>query len=59
MKTVWVYENGDEFKSFGSEQEAKAWLEINDPNGVAIKEVWSELRPAGSADRYGVPVATE
>jgi hypothetical protein len=54
-----VYENGREFKSFDSEQEVKAWLEINDSNGVVIKEVWSELRPAGSADRHGVPMASE
>ena len=59
MKTVWIYESGDVVKSFDSEDEARAWFKENDPEGVAFKHELSELRPAGSADRYGVPRATE
>jgi hypothetical protein len=58
-KTVWVYENGDTFKRFDSEDEARAWFEMNDPEGVAFAVVLGDLRPPGSADWYGVPIADE
>lgn len=58
-KFVWIYENGDLEKTFHSESEAETWLAENDPEGVVFKYRLGPLQPAGSADRYGVPVATE
>lgn len=58
-KPIWIYEAGDTFKTFDSEDEAQAWFDQHDPEGVAFKQEASELRPAGSADRYGVPLATD
>lgn len=58
-KKVWVYESGDIFKTFDSADEANAWFEIHDPEGVAFEEERGELQPAGSADRNGVPKAPE
>ncbi|RZN21949.1 hypothetical protein [Bradyrhizobium sp. Leo121] len=58
-KTVWIYDNGEIFKRFDSEDEAQAWFAIHDPEGVAFKHELSDLRPAGSADQYGVPRADE
>jgi hypothetical protein len=55
----WIYESSDVFKTFDSADEANAWLAIHDPEGVAIEYELSELRPAGSADCYGVPMAEE
>ncbi|MCA1457694.1 hypothetical protein I6F35_31660 [Bradyrhizobium sp. BRP22] len=59
MKTVRIYDNGEIFKSFDSEEEAQAWFEIHDPEGVPFKHELSDLRLAGSADQYGVPMADE
>jgi hypothetical protein len=47
------------FKRFDSEDEARAWFEVNDPEGVAFAVVLGDLRPPGSADRYGVPIAED
>jgi viroplasmin and RNaseH domain-containing protein len=58
-KTVWLYETGDTVKSFDTEEEAQAWFDIHDPEGVAFKHELSELRPVGSADLHGVPRAEE
>jgi hypothetical protein len=55
MKTVWIYEKAE----FASEAEARAWLKANDPGGEAVECEMGEWRPAGTADRYGVPRATE
>jgi hypothetical protein len=59
MTNVWIYEEGDTLHFFDSELEARARLKQNDPQGVATEHQLGELRPAGSADRYGVPRATE
>jgi hypothetical protein len=56
---VWIYENGDQEKTFRSEREAEAWLEQNDPEGVVFKARRGPRRAAGTADQYGVPSATE
>ena len=58
-KTVWVYEEGDVLKIFDTADEARAWFEKNDPEGVAFEHELGPLQPAGSADQYGVPLATE
>jgi hypothetical protein len=58
-KTVWIYEAGNTFKTFDTEDEARAWFKEHDPEGVAFKHELSELRPAGTADLYGVPKAAE
>jgi hypothetical protein len=55
----WIYESSDVFKTFDSADEANAWLAIHDPEGVAVEHELSELRPAGSADRYEGPKASE
>lgn len=44
-KTVWIYESGDTFKTFDSEEEAQAWFDVHDPEGVAFRHEVSELRP--------------
>jgi hypothetical protein len=59
MKTVWIYEKADTLMEFASEAEARVWLKANDPNGVAVECQMGEWRPAGTADRFGVPRATE
>jgi hypothetical protein len=56
-KTVWIYEEGNVLKIFDTDDEARAWLEDNNPEGVAFKRELGPLRPAGSADQYGVPRA--
>jgi hypothetical protein len=56
---VWIYGNGDREKTFRSEHEAETWLTQNDPEGVVFKCRRGPLIPAGSADQYGVPIATE
>jgi viroplasmin and RNaseH domain-containing protein len=58
-QSVWIYQAGDTFKTFDSEEEAQAWFDVHDPEGVAFRHEVSELRPAGSADLHGVPKATE
>jgi hypothetical protein len=58
-KFVWVYENGDELKLFDTDDEARAWFEENDPEGVAFKHKRGRFIPAGTADRSDVPVATD
>jgi hypothetical protein len=58
-KTVWVYEEGDVVKIFDTADEARAWFEKNNPEGVAFEHELGLLRPAGSADQYGVPIATD
>jgi hypothetical protein len=60
MKTVWIYEEADTLKEFASEAEARTWLKVNDRNGAAVECQMGEWRrPAGTADRFGVPRATE
>jgi hypothetical protein len=60
MRTVWIYEEGsDTERRFDSADEAQAWFDKHDPEGVAFEHQLSDLRPAGSADRHGVPKATE
>jgi hypothetical protein len=60
MTSVWIYEKNDTLHFFDSELEApQAWLKQNDPQGVTTGHQPDELRPAGGADRYGVPKATE
>jgi hypothetical protein len=56
---VWIYENGDQEKTFHSEREAETWLAQNDAEGVLFKYRLGPRQPPGSADRYGVPLATE
>lgn len=59
MTTVWIYESGDTLKTFASEDEAKAWFRLHDPDGVAFAAELGPQRPAGSADLHRVPRATE
>jgi hypothetical protein len=59
MSTVWVYEKGDILTVFETEPEARLWLALNDPSGVVTEQNVGLLRPADSADRYGVPRATQ
>jgi hypothetical protein len=58
-ETIWYCENGDQFEMFKSEDEGHAWIDKNDPEGVLWKGKRSALRPAGTADQYGVPLATD
>jgi hypothetical protein len=44
-------------KFFNTDHEARAWFKENDQEGVAFKCQLGPLRPAGSADQYGVPRA--
>jgi hypothetical protein len=37
MKTVWIYDQGDELKVFASEKAAQDWFDANDPEGVAFE----------------------
>lgn len=38
MKSVWIYEIGrDNMKIFATEQAAKDWFAIHDPEGVAFE----------------------
>jgi hypothetical protein len=55
----WLYESGEVCKTFDTEEQAQEWFKKNDPEGVAFLVDVSELRPAGSADQYGVPLAEE
>jgi hypothetical protein len=54
---VWVWEKGHRMKLFDTEEAARSWLEAQDPThpGALSKRKQSPLRPAGSADKYGVP----
>jgi hypothetical protein len=54
-----VYEVGNTLIEFDSESEARAWLRANDPGGEVLECQLREWRPAGTADRFGVPRATE
>jgi hypothetical protein len=36
-KTVWIYDEGDLLKAFDTADEARAWLEKNNPEGVAFE----------------------
>jgi hypothetical protein len=58
-KHMWLYERGEQLETFHSEGEAEAWLEKNDPEGVVFKCRRGPLIPAGTADQFGVPLATE
>jgi hypothetical protein len=58
-RTVWIYEEGDVLQVFDTEDEARAWFEENDPEGVAFKHELELFIPAGTADQNGVTVATE
>jgi len=57
MTTVWIHEKTDTM--FDTAQQASDWLAQNDPDGEAIQHILGPWRPAGSADRYEVPKATE
>jgi len=35
--TVWIYDQGEELKVFATEDAARAWIEENDPEGVAFE----------------------
>lgn len=71
MKTVLIYVNTsrdvgdvDHLKVFASEEAANLWFAEHDPEGVAFEYPVEELglgplRPAGTADQYGVPKAKE
>jgi hypothetical protein len=59
MSTVWIYKKDDMLMVFETEPEARLWLALNDPTGVVTEQSVGLLRPADSADRYGVPRATE
>jgi hypothetical protein len=50
---------GDRLPVALPDRSARAWLKVNDPNGAAVECHLGEWRPAGTADRYGVPGATE
>jgi hypothetical protein len=58
-KTVWIYEEGDVLQIFDTDDEARAWLKENDPEGVAFQHERGPLIPAGTADQNDVPRATE
>jgi hypothetical protein len=59
MRTVWIYERGETLKVFASADDANAWFKENDPEGVAFEHQVIQVIPAGSADKFGVPRATE
>jgi hypothetical protein len=46
--TVWICDQGEELKVFATEEVARAWIERNDPEGVAFEyEILEEgARPA-------------
>jgi hypothetical protein len=35
--TVWIYDQGKDLKVFANEEAAQAWLDENDPKGVAFE----------------------
>ena len=35
--TVWIYDRGEDLKVFATEEVARAWIEENDPEGVAFE----------------------
>ena len=35
--TVWIYDQGEELRVFATEGAARAWIEKNDPEGVAFE----------------------
>jgi hypothetical protein len=35
--TVWIYDQGEELKVFATDEDAKDWLDDNDPEGVAFE----------------------
>ena len=35
--TVWIYDRGEELKVFATEDAVRAWIEANDPEGVAFE----------------------
>ncbi|MCK1406785.1 hypothetical protein [Bradyrhizobium sp. 76] len=43
--TVWIYDQGEDMKVFATEEIAQAWLDENDPDGVAF-----EYEVIGSSD---------
>jgi hypothetical protein len=57
--TVWIYEQGDVLKIFDTDDEARAWFEENDPEGVAFKHEVGPQIPAGTADQQDVPIAAD
>lgn len=59
MRTVWIYERGEEMKVFATKEAAQAWFEEHDPEGVAFEHRVEGWLAAGSADQHGVPRATE
>jgi hypothetical protein len=59
QETFWYYENGEQSKSFKTEEEGHAWIEQNDPEGVLWEAKRGPRQPPGSADKDDVPLATE
>jgi hypothetical protein len=59
MRTVWIYERGEELMVFATEDDAREWFKENDPEGVAFEHKVEQVIPAGSADQHGVPRAEE
>ena len=37
VMTVWIYDQDEELKVFATEDAARAWIEKNDPEGVAFE----------------------
>jgi hypothetical protein len=35
--TVWIYDQGEDLKVFATEEVAQAWIDENDPEGVAFE----------------------
>lgn len=35
--TVWIYTQGETVRAFASDDAARAWFELNDPEGVAFE----------------------
>jgi len=35
--TVWIYDQGEDLKVFATEEIAQAWIDENDPDGVAFE----------------------
>jgi hypothetical protein len=59
-KITWKVITGEHsFKGFDTEEEGRAWMEANDPEGVLWKVYHGPRQPAGSANKNNVPKAQE
>lgn len=56
---IWIYESSDGLETFCSEAEGGVWLHKNDPAGVVFKFRRGPVIPAGLADQYAIPIATD